>query len=645
VIGFKLLWGDNRFQNREMAKFRTSSHPWICIYVIVLLVLCIGGALWYFKANITNPTSSFRLRRPLRAFVSDDHPKQQDTTTQDTDTTTDDYDYEGEYDGDYKEEAEVDDAETETSPPPFSNSFSPSDLYTKLLDYTPALDRISITKGLKSQGDPSKMRTFLTKLQNGEPVTIAAVGGSITTGQGATTNDGVIQGYVQMYFKYINDTWPHNDHVLINTAFGGTTSSIYTMCLEAMVGDADMVIVEFSVNDSEETPLKKGQIDEDDPSQGSQLKNFERLLRKLMTLPSQPAVVLMHYYSWFLSMPERDNRGDYYWPVQPNIITHDPDQWTNDRGMYYASIENEYTTIGEYYGLPQLSIRAACYHQMVAGKPGFQTHVWRADHEEVTNEDDLFYYDAIHPQTKTGYKMMTDLLVAGLLQQTAIDLMLHPGSNGSIDSDDGSFTIIINNNNSTDPLSSTTIPRPMFYNNWQRNTTTCRLGRDIQGAAVSQTGNWTFINEKREGGATDKWGWISEEVGSSIVLQLDTRSHDTTIDDNNNKNNNDGNNDVVLAYLRSYEHMGKFSVECTSGCSCDGMKLNGHWNEHKSVTEIEIFPVSQHAECEIRVKVLNASTRGEHKVKLLGLMVMEGGSFGGQGLQFEAILHDHLVPN
>lgn len=587
-------------------------------YVIVLLVLCIGGALWYFRANITNPTSSLR----LRPCVRDDHPsKQQGTTTaQDIDTIADDYDY----DRDYKEEEEEGDEvdgnedETITTPPPFFTSFSPSDLYTKLLDYTPVLDRTSITKGLKSQGDPTKMRTFLTKLQNGEPVTIAAVGGSVTTGQGATTNDGVIQGYVQMYFKYINDTWPHTDHVFINTGFGGTTSSIYTMCVEAMLDDADMAIVEFSVNDSEDTPLKKGQIDEDDPSQGSQLKNFERLLRKLMTLPSQPAVVLLHYYSWFLSQPERDNRGDYYWPVEPNSITHTPDQWTNDRGIYYDSIENEYTTIGEYYGLPQLSIRAACYHQMVAGKPGFQTHVWRADHEELANEEDLFYYDAIHPQTKTGYKMMTDLLVAGLLQQTSVDLMLHPSSSG-----DGETN---------------TIPRPMFYNNWQRNSTTCRLGGNMQGAKVSQNGNWTFINEKREGGATDKWGWVSEEVGSSIVLQIDTRSHDTIIDNNNN-------NDMVLAYLRSYEHMGKFSVECISGCSCDGMKLNGHWTEHKSVTEIEIFPVSQHAECEIRVKVLNGSSSGEHKVKLLGVMVMEGGRFGGQGLQFEAILQDHLIPS
>lgn len=38
---------------------------------------------------------------------------------------------------------------------------------------------------------------------------------------------------------------------------------------------------------------------------------------------------------------------------------------------------------------------------------------------------------------------------------------------------------------------------------------------------------------------------------------------------------------VTLAFLRSYEHMGQFVVECAQGCACLPLRLDGN-HEHKN---------------------------------------------------------------
>jgi outer membrane biosynthesis protein TonB len=56
--------------------------------------------------------------------------------------------------------------------------------------------------------------------------------------------------------------------------------------------------------------------------------------------------------------------------------------------------------------------------------------------------------------------------------------------------------------------------------------------------------------------------------------------------------------------------------------------FDGHVNDKVSLTALHRFPASQSPNCQIRVTVLNetSSPDGEHKVKLVGVMVIEASS-------------------
>jgi hypothetical protein len=70
-------------------------------------------------------------------------------------------------------------------------------------------------------------------------------------------------------------------------------------------------------------------------------KGFERLLRKLLNYPLHPAVVMLQNYQWVPSS------GKY---------------WTNAESAFY-----EYAT---YYGIPQVSVKAACHRWAPLLRPG-----------------------------------------------------------------------------------------------------------------------------------------------------------------------------------------------------------------------------------------------------------------------------------
>lgn len=113
----------------------------------------------------------------------------------------------------------------------------------------------------------------------------------------------------------------------------------------------------------------------------------------------------------------------------------------------------------------------------------------------------------------------------------------------------------------------------------------------------------------------NKWGYVSTTPGSSLMLRINNikTAHDTARPVR-----------LMLIYLRSYEHMGTASVACVSGCACNTTTLDGHNSQsHNSVNEFHVWHATQSSDCVIGVEVLNATQSGQHKVKLLGLVVTE----------------------
>lgn len=73
---------------------------------------------------------------------------------------------------------------------------------------------------------------------------------------------------------------------------------------------------------------------------------YERLLRKVLSLPNNPAVILVHSYAWFKADPHQ--------------------------GTFYNNAERDYNELAEYYGLPAVSVKSCCFEAMRNDEPGFQ---------------------------------------------------------------------------------------------------------------------------------------------------------------------------------------------------------------------------------------------------------------------------------
>jgi hypothetical protein len=160
-------------------------------------------------------------------------------------------------------------------------SAAPLAVYT---DYTPTLPAHVLERGIVSYGDPARTRRLAQKLAAGGPLAYAALGGSITSGQGAAAPG---DAYPHRFARWLAAAFPAaNVSLNLRGAIPATPSSFAALCLDELVRDADLVTVEFNVND--------GAGAADDPLRLA----HERLLRRLLALPSAPAVVEVLVYRW-----------------------------------------------------------------------------------------------------------------------------------------------------------------------------------------------------------------------------------------------------------------------------------------------------------------------------------------------------------
>lgn len=121
----------------------------------------------------------------------------------------------------------------------------------------------------------ARLQAVMQRLAAGEAVTLATLGGSITTGYAAQPPRE--RGWAAMLAKSLGPKVK-----LVNAGVSGTDSAAGVQRLQAQVLDQspDLVIVEFGVNDEWLDPAVRG-------------SSFEALLRKLLGAPRPPAVVVL----------------------------------------------------------------------------------------------------------------------------------------------------------------------------------------------------------------------------------------------------------------------------------------------------------------------------------------------------------------
>lgn len=208
-----------------------------------------------------------------------------------------------------------------------------------------------IARSLLSLGNPFRMKKVIEKAKQGEDVTLAFIGGSITQGAGAVPIHR--ECYAWKTCCAFKDRFGVGENVhYLKAGVGGTPSELGMIRFERDVlrkqEKPDLIVIEFAVND-----------------EGDETKGvcYESLVRKVLQLPWNPAVILLF-----------------------SVFAND---W---------NLQERLSPVGYYYHLPMVSVRDAVSPQF--GLPKEQGGVISRNQ---------FFYDMFHP-SNLGHLIMAKCL-------------------------------------------------------------------------------------------------------------------------------------------------------------------------------------------------------------------------------------------
>ncbi len=189
-------------------------------------------------------------------------------------------------------------------------------------------------RSLVSAGDPARIQAVLAKARRGEPICVAAIGGSITAG-GVATKD-PMHRYVQQLGKWFEKMFPGLKVRFVNAGIGATNSGYGALRVQrdVIAQQPDLVVVEYAVNDC--TGIEK--MDE----------SYEGVLRQLLGSSTNRAVIELFFM-------HKDGKN-----AQP-----------------------EQVALGQHYGLPMISFRDAVWPELQAG-----TLKWETIYSDVVHPND-----------------------------------------------------------------------------------------------------------------------------------------------------------------------------------------------------------------------------------------------------------------
>ncbi len=195
---------------------------------------------------------------------------------------------------------------------------------------------VNFEDGMVFHGNTERIAKVLKKAENGDPITLGYLGGSITQGSLSSTPDTC---YAAMTTKWWRERYPKTEFAYVNGGIGGTTSQFGAARVESdiLAYEPDFVVIEFSVNDDNNEFFRE---------------TYEGLVRKVYSSKTAPAVLLVH-------------------------------------NMFYntgVNAQEQHEQIGRYYNLPCVSMKNSVYQAIVDGKIAIR---------DVT-PDDLHPNDAGH---------------------------------------------------------------------------------------------------------------------------------------------------------------------------------------------------------------------------------------------------------
>lgn len=152
----------------------------------------------------------------------------------------------------------------------------------------PALETIR-ERSLLNEGDVTRLHGVFAKAEQGLPITVAVIGGSITEGASAGKAEYRWGNQMSEWWKL---NFPKANISFVNAGIGATGSNfaVHRLRKHLLQKHPDFVGVEFSVNDP------KGHGD-----------RYEGVLRQILSQPNSPAVVAVHMMTQSGSNVEADH--------------------------------------------------------------------------------------------------------------------------------------------------------------------------------------------------------------------------------------------------------------------------------------------------------------------------------------------------
>lgn len=180
------------------------------------------------------------------------------------------------------------------------------------------LGELVIARSLVGVGNTGRLQAVFAKARRGEPIVVAAVGGSITAG-GAATKEAESR-YVNQIAAWFREQFPAVEVRPVNAGIGGT-NSIYGAARvqpHVLAHDPDLVIVEFAVNDFDDRDFAE---------------SYEGLLRQILAARPETAVMCLFFM--------------------------------HGKGQNAQTWQQ---MLGRHYGLPMVSFRDAMWPEFSAGR-------------------------------------------------------------------------------------------------------------------------------------------------------------------------------------------------------------------------------------------------------------------------------------
>lgn len=171
-------------------------------------------------------------------------------------------------------------------------------------------------RAILNEGNLARLAAAMKKAKNGEKVTVGVIGGSITQGSSATNQNNC---YASRFNQWWTNKFPEAEIGFVNAGIGGTNSylGVHRVDEQLLSHNPDVVIVEFSVNDTDKTMNKY---------------SYDSLVRKILSYDTNPAVMLLFT--------------------------------TQENG---TSLQDVHKEIGAAYDLPMISYREVVYPEVAAG--------------------------------------------------------------------------------------------------------------------------------------------------------------------------------------------------------------------------------------------------------------------------------------